>query len=339
VAVIPLDVVDANATSDETKALVKDYENRLSEAVAAGRLQDELLAVNPNTPVSVFATDSGGAGQSPTASPGTNDRSASSGLSAGAISGIAIAAAIIMIPIVIFVFRSRRRDKSEQQRKPATMYTEEEEVGPSYLPDADTPIDDDAEQPSSPPPPVYESRAIPPAPIPTPLSSYNDEEADDVPESETTLLKYNPDDASLEEATSSSPQPTRSFESSGDDAVAGSYGARAWSGSAEEGPSSAAAVATGMTAAAVVATAGAAGVMAAARRRSRSRSRSQTRNDEEKQPLLYVICCFWVECLHPSLLNLHTLFLSTQDRRGNGFAAHGFGRRRDGRGERHGKRR
>jgi hypothetical protein len=299
-----LAIAGPNATSEATDAIVEDYQNRLSEAIAAGRLQDELLTVNPNTPVTVFTEQSAA---SPTQSPSNASRSASQPLSAGAISGIAIAAAVVMIPIVFFLFRSGKQKKkrdAEDKKPGTTMYTEEEEVGPSYLPGVDTPVDDDddAEQPTSPPPPTaYESRAVPPMrPVPTPLPMYGedeDEDEDDDPERQaTTVLKYNPGDATLEDAGTniSVPDQEPSFESSQDDPVADLW---AWSRSAEgtkSGPAegSDAAAATGMSVAAAVAAAGAVGAAAATRRRmsrsrSRSRSTSRSRNEEEeKQPLL-----------------------------------------------------
>lgn len=118
-AVIPLDVVNPNATTEEAETLVQDYEERLSEAIAAGRLQDELLNVNPDSPVTVFVQESGAPG-SPTSPPSSSQRSATTGLSAGAISGIAIAAAVVLIPIIVFLFRPKPK-REENKKKPGTI--------------------------------------------------------------------------------------------------------------------------------------------------------------------------------------------------------------------------
>lgn len=157
-AVIPLEILDSNLTSEDVKVLVRDFESRLSEAVAAGRLQDELLKVNPDSPVTVYVEENNGS-TSPSPTPEPANRSAPTGLSPGAISGIAVAGAVVLlIPLVVICVRSSRKDKDKDKRKPGSFYVgEPEELGPTLLADADD------EQPSSPPgSPAYQSRHVAP---------------------------------------------------------------------------------------------------------------------------------------------------------------------------------
>src|SRR3569623_560474 len=166
-ALVPLEFPESNATAQDVTLAVQDYEVRLSQAIADGGLHDELVKVNPNTPVTVFVPDDNAVvPEQPTDSPrGTS--SPTSPLSTGAITGIAVAAAIVvLVSIALFLTRrSTQKKDDEHKRKPGSFYVGEvPEIGPSSLPDIDE------EQPSSPrsqqappnPLPLYESRHVPP---------------------------------------------------------------------------------------------------------------------------------------------------------------------------------
>ena len=131
------------STTNGTTNIVTDFETALNTAIAQGRLQQELLAVNPNTPVTIL-NGSDGSNLSPTTSPGSNSGSGTAGnntLSSGATAGVVVGAVALVLLPALFYYATRKRssDEEREEKQEFTPYKEQDEAHRRR------PLDDDSE--------------------------------------------------------------------------------------------------------------------------------------------------------------------------------------------------
>eukprot|EP00542_Grammatophora_oceanica_P016485 CAMPEP_0194026742 /NCGR_PEP_ID=MMETSP0009_2-20130614/1028_1 /TAXON_ID=210454 /ORGANISM="Grammatophora oceanica, Strain CCMP 410" /LENGTH=1050 /DNA_ID=CAMNT_0038665585 /DNA_START=215 /DNA_END=3367 /DNA_ORIENTATION=+ len=102
-------------TTEDSQTSSAAYKDALQRAIAEGRLNTLLVELNPSTPVEVIDNNTPIAPTPPAASPPSpTPVTSSSGLSAGAISGIAIGAAAIVIIGGLLLMRRKGEDKEAE---------------------------------------------------------------------------------------------------------------------------------------------------------------------------------------------------------------------------------
>jgi hypothetical protein len=104
--------------------IVTDYETALTQAIAEGRLQEELFLVNPDTPVRVLESST----PQPTPSPGP---SGGTTLSAGATAGIVVAALVLLLVGPAGYYAATRGPRESKPNYEPAIDTGEQGPGPS----------------------------------------------------------------------------------------------------------------------------------------------------------------------------------------------------------------